>query len=110
MTNRKIDALVAEKVMGWTRAPHGFLHEGVTFQVCPNYSTNIQDAWAVLDELHSKGFGWCIEQAPSMTESTCWLVAEGIHAVEKHAKASVTAVSPPMAICLAALKACGVET
>jgi hypothetical protein len=138
MTSREIDALVAERVLGFRREGRILYSTDKAFRnvfgyvvdltsedtrtwnscnypdILPHYSTRIEDAWDVLDKLHSRGFGWCIEQAPSMTEATCWLVSEsvgpGIHAVEKHAKASVTAASSPMAICLAALRACGVET
>lgn len=94
---RELDALIAEKVMGWTydevlgwNSPDGKL----TGQPCPRaYSTDIAAAWAVVVkftgvarvEFH-QAEGWWIE------------LGNG------YDSASATAPTAPLAICLAALK------
>jgi len=111
-TGAELDALVAEKVMGWRSDPHGMFwigkgtHEDtrITPTECPDCltefpawspSTSITDGMEVLDHfgdvmkrlLHNKGMnGWeCIIDYD-------------------HAAQADTA---PLAICLAALKAVG---
>lgn len=130
MTNREIDALVAEKIMGWTyRKPDpkyisaegvgsyvGFILQPPKINECyerytcagqltfygypPHYSTDIAAAWEVAEQMKLKlvvdgvfGF-WRVIIGP-VGERNVFCVAE-----EETA---------PKAICLAALKAVGVE-
>jgi hypothetical protein len=58
---REMDALVAEKIMGWAKHPHTdsptFWWEGPTKSYLigdlPHYSTDISNAWEVLEEMQS---------------------------------------------------------
>ncbi|GED14021.1 BC1872 family protein [Aneurinibacillus migulanus] len=117
-TGRELDILVAEKVMGWVvdgdiienadldeqgrcTFPSGdFLMNKETREPLPNYSTNIADAWKVLEKLIQLGaeinVGFYKQWDCSIDYPIgCnWLVQ---------------AETAPLAICLAALKALGVE-
>lgn len=73
-------------------------------ETVPNYSTNIADAWRIVEEVWPKYFRleWCDDNIeagePYYDYEDSWIVPEGC-------KASTA----PMAICLAALKCKGVE-
>jgi len=68
---REIDALIAEKVMGWKRRP---VWHGSDMKMClihpsdgtyypdefPNYSEDISAAWAVVKSLDNQNFDICI--------------------------------------------------
>lgn len=119
---RELDALVAEKVMGWKQytfpdaewcqgyAGKQYWQDGVTTVTCtnedgtpncPNYSTNIAAAWAVIEKLRAREplfrffmdynpqALWCVNIAPFPPVTRC--------------------ESPSHAICLAALRAVGVS-
>ena len=132
MTNREIDALVAEKVMGqpveWvevldylSRRKEPYLCEsnegqGANDEV-EHYSTSISAAWELLDR-----FGFIVgprfKAGAYPTDHpgirTGWYVyktwdaaANDTYEWEQHAFAEADTL--PMAICLAALKAVGVE-
>lgn len=112
MTNREIDALVAEKVMGWT-----------------HHVTPMGRVWHRHDgDPHSNAYVGDDEAIPHYTEiiSATWLIVEKFHwfALTKHtyergieyeASFPPRPVEPsrantaPLAICLAALKAVGVK-
>lgn len=89
---RELDLLVAEKIFGWSPSQvydkHSYL----------SYSTDISAAWEVVEKVKSEY---------SVTIDTClehegkWLCTFAYHQVEGD--------SAPHAICLAALKAKGVE-
>ncbi len=56
MTNREIDALVAEKVMGWDKKDVGegcfvWTHQDEDECIFPYYSTFIKAAWEVVETL-----------------------------------------------------------
>lgn len=99
--SRKIDALVAEHIMGWPgqkinvdwSIPRGPL---------PNYSTNIADAWEVVEKFT---YGWQVGLTMD-NEVSCSLVVDKIGISPS---IEVFAPTAPMAICIAALKAKGVE-
>lgn len=121
MTGRELDALVAEKVMGganhcWFKCPScGSIHFGTNFhngkRTChdgcggefhpadaiPEFSRDISSAWEVVEKMASGGFG-----AFSLFERR-----EGWRAGWVAGGADADTV--PRAICLAALKAVGVE-
>lgn len=99
---RTIDALVAEKVIGWTVKPgqigtsHSVKGHFISPVDVPRYSTEIAAAWEVVERF-----------LPMQLEFTigkweCWS-----YAGEK--LCSAEAGTAPLAICLAALKSVGVE-
>ena len=130
---RELDALVAEKVMGWTCVrtesgwdngpdpvtggpqigwygqPPGEEWEGNSGQIIEEYSTDIATAWKVVEVLAAKSQALAL-QAPGSTE-----MSEYYHYFERWTaeflpsplNSSVQADSAPMAICLAALEAVG---
>ena len=116
--NRELDALVAEKVMGWTlvtdivkncsgqwfdsngggtRSEHGW-----------HPDTSISDAWLVVEEMRKRGFGVNIVSpnvdTTSQPRPTDWIVwverEDGVSSV-----ASWRCDSAPEALCRAALEA-----
>lgn len=129
---RELDALVAEKVMGLVLQPITVVdYKGVhtepgsvvkdytapdgrkcrSVKECPHYSTSIADAWLVVEKLQCQGHDgkWffrldydCVEtwDCAFYKESTC----DG-----GYPEQWATALTAPHAICLAALKAVGVE-
>lgn len=96
---RELDALVAEKVMGWTEVC-GYEGEYKGYwKILPKYSTDIAAAWAVVElPLFD---GWAIGR----NASGKW---EVFNPWENNFVVSV-ADTAPHAICLAALKAVGYE-
>ena len=110
MTNRELDALIAEKVFGWTHcAPNspydgevtgvffgtGRPHGGGTIPL-PHYSTDISAAWEVVEKV-----GLLNEYLLGCWDDGIWVVSD----VDGNWYAD--AVTAPLAICLAALKAKG---
>ena len=104
-----LDALVAEKVMGWTLRHPGEKERSywedekgrviwwqTTF--CP--SVDIYMAWRVVDKIKDLKGELCLSYKDKWTVFPTW------HA-DSWAEA-VSASTAPHAICLAALKACGV--
>lgn len=120
---RELDALIAEKVMGLTRHDESYVAEGVGKVLrfvwrdgggtcvysgdmfLPHYSTNIADAWEVVEKLvstpgpngdhHSVQVDYSGGAVVVIDENEDWQV-------------SAIAGTVPLAICLAALKAKGV--
>ena len=132
MNNREIDALVAEKVMGWgvkhfeasqnenspvVQKLERWCVEGIDippedeendwlFGNMPWFSTNISDAWQVVEKMAKYGIAI---HTPRDSEKghMPWrvVIATDISGLAK----AVNGETAPMAICLAALKAKGVE-
>lgn len=124
---REIDALVAEKVMGWKRQRYGV--EGVQWfeprgnsvwlgpTIVPAYTKDIAVAWQVRDkflhwEIKSNQFDvrcelGCFEDGP---EGSC-TIGESVVPLKQKGEGDFVMVEDvtPLAICLAALKAVGVE-
>lgn len=128
-----LDLLVAEKVMGWTK---GHIHEGEVMMLPPNpseneayqsppaFSTNLENAWEVVEKLRSMNLSidvhaypegrkwlkpnedeseWVLTPATTFYQSTickeedhggCWFVL-----------CDAEGTNPAHAICLAALEA-----
>lgn len=105
---RELDALVAEKVMGWeVTIANGWeaYFETESGQFGPwvglwQPSTNMSDAWEVVREMVRKGT--YVEIAQGQELCTCCFNYDDYLTVER-------CESAPLAICLAALKAVGVE-
>jgi len=127
---RELDALIAEKVMGWKPDyPGGWLHQpknkpvnnkyldkdGCT--ILPPYSTDIAVAWEVVNILKEHKDYVCFEftdynSSPTATNCEEWLndeITSGYFAGFCLGRGTVcaAALTAPHAICLAALKAVG---
>jgi hypothetical protein len=110
MTDRVLDADVAEKVMGWTvelivsgrdafeewRDPQGWRYGATP----PSYSSDIAAAWQVVEHMRTRGWRFEIHEL--------W---EGWRAIfvlrATYAEYQERAESAPLAICRAALAAIG---
>lgn len=101
---RELDALIADKVMGWIDVhregdwgylgrPFGAFRD---FRI-PNYSTEITEAWEIVEKLRPH-FLIRIENSGSL-----WIIDFGC----SDPITRIGAVSAPHAICLAALQAVG---
>jgi hypothetical protein len=117
MDSRGLDALVAEKVMGWTVAYdklNGYdVEDGegaIGFppgeEIIPNvsvpyaiedYSTDIRDAWRVVEKMRADGYGADINVRDDYMECDFWR--------GNHTDGVASADTVPEAICLAALRA-----
>lgn len=106
---RALDALIAEKVMGWIEIegesgidpefdPDGILK-------VPRYSTDIAAAFEVLEKLNKLGFGHTIAKQYDITNSR-WVHSVSVNKVFERGVQAVTD-SVPLAVCLCALKALG---
>ena len=123
MTPREIDALVAEKVFNqpveWVevldyqgKRKEPYLCEsnegyGSSDEV-DHYSTSIADAWEVVEKIRGDGRWWQITDC----EEEGWHASAWRTVTENDApvcECDAVADTAPMAICLAALKAVGVE-
>jgi hypothetical protein len=99
--SRKIDALIAEHVMGKPHDeiyyPHRFNAEGekVIRRLIPQYSTDISAAWEVVGKMGHLGLNW---EPLVIDKWDCVFERE-----------STKADTAPMAICKAALKAKNVK-
>lgn len=117
MNLRKLDALVAEKVMGWKdisgpdhgidmwQTPEG--HRGIRGKDIPSYSTDIAAAWEVAEKLSQLCFGlWRVgdewECELDSNDGRFLVAGDSVHVFG-------SGISAPLAICLAALKAVGVS-
>jgi len=107
---RELDALVAEKVMGWKKIKppnpsfkltwmwdrlEGALIEDA--QLTPRYSTDIAAAWEVVGKFFKDGKQTAVLSRP-------WLIPPDYYAWIQYGK-RCPGESAPHAICLAALKA-----
>lgn len=104
-----IDRLVAEKVMGW-KIDEQVSNDDVVavFDEKGNWGTFkptewIQDAWEVVEKLKIA----VIPQAGEAPKNMRYLAEIDDRPLGKHYE--VFAETAPLAICLAALKACGIE-
>ena len=118
---RELDALVAERVMGWKIAehyPYGGSHggipnangtlRGVYIRSVPFYSTDIAAAWGVVEHIFSEGLGgvavdrYNVEMIhPDYGVWVCCIVMRK----DLQPSISINGDTAPHAICLAALKA-----
>lgn len=115
----KLDALVAERVMGWVVSNECGKHwmvplecpffrewDKATWPHCPAFSTNIADAWEVRATLKSKGFEVTIGThggLGNISDDTC--IIRG----DEYDRWDASADNAELAICLAALRAVGVS-
>ena len=115
MTSREIDALVAEKVAGWTAIAESKINgalcgtkpdgeRGYKYEV-PRYSTDIAAAWQVVEKLMGDQYAYTFtlrQLTGRNAPGKCWAVFK-----ESTAGKESEGYGPdaPTAICLAALKA-----
>lgn len=121
MNHKEIDRLIAEKVMGWEYQdcngdelllPPGdvsklqFVKKPDKHQYVKSYSTNIKDAWLVVEEVN-KEYEFELYRDKHERKYVCEFTryVEVIHIYNYRALSE----SAPLAICLAALKSVGVE-
>ena len=113
MTDRELDALVAENIMGWHNenypsalpwtAPAGRCY---AFTEIPHYRTDIAAAWEVVEAVYKKTGSWILV-APSLDR---YVAYEQTGCADPDFGAFCEyADSAPRAICLAALKSVGAE-
>ena len=120
MNNREIDALVAEKVMGWSQvyindypianAPE-YLYPPSDFapeepEIVPHYSIDISAAWQVVEKMIDNE---SLDFPDFKLENYGFWRALFFDAVQNREHGMDEAMTAPMAICLAALKAKGIE-
>lgn len=86
---RELDALVAEKIFGWSKSDLE-INEDIS-----HFSTDIAAAWEVVERLRSRGYRFEVRSQPQ----GFW--------VYFGEEMSAEAPTAPHAICLAALKAVG---
>lgn len=115
---RELDALVAEKVMGWVYHPEWnklaervYGDEPGLFYLrdreLPRYSENMSAVWEVVEKLNS--LGWLISIGNGYYRGLGGKVAVQFKPENQNAHDIVIAETAPHAICLAALKAEGEE-
>jgi hypothetical protein len=116
MTDRELDALVAEEVFGWQRPPpedQDFTVIPMTYEqwstlALPHYSTDIAAAWEVVEKL-SESFEWVLESPTNREEGfTCTFFGTEADAGWMPPPGRAVAETVSKAICLAALMAVGV--
>ena len=126
---RELDALVAERVMGWVRCSawqganlgsaggfvgmnHGCEHaRGTCFPAddsvpWPHFSTDIAAAWEVVEKMRKDGWGMTVDSLGFPGEEwRAWFQCDVSH---DYLKMEIgEAATAPHAICLTALKAVG---
>ena len=112
MDLREIDKLVAERVMGWAdidRKMSGYCPDGngsYYWNCVPRYSDSIEAAWEVWIKLHASRDFCCMDIRMPIHEGVEIALAR---VGTDHVTLTVRNDSAPLAICLAALKAKGVE-
>jgi len=124
MDNNEINRLVAEKVMGWTAVPsitgdyeiwldqagkRRYTKNPSLRFVVVNFSEDIESAWIVVEKLSTK---WQWELVtPFMKDNPCYasLTLGGKTDWNDRADIAEAAATMPLAICLLALRAFGVE-
>jgi len=94
---RELDALVAEKVMGWHPDLCGGKYEAVKI---PAYSSSISAAWEVVEKLQERAL--CVALEWTITDG--WAFGITPHDFPYEFCIKENASSIPLAICLAALK------
>ena len=115
--SRELDALIAERVMGWELddLPEGVVWEGnsetgggVTARTAvPRYSTDIAAAWEVVEKIRGAGFTFSLWDNANQYAAP-W-DCRFTHRDDVGQKGIAIEGTAPHAICLAALRAKGVE-
>ena len=122
MSDRELDALVAEKVMGWTlhKIPHlvegqygyisGVIHSYIGNRLIAPWSpsTDIAAAWQVVEKLRGREETWFEVGSGSPKSNSQWYAQASTFVPGGEWRTfTVRDAIAPRAICLAALKAVG---
>lgn len=113
MKDRELDALVAEKVMGWELigiAPSGgrVVHSPRLWEKeLPHYSSDIAAAWQVVEKMEKDGWESGCETSKGIRRA--WFAWDRRKRFSPKLPKFAEAEAIPRAICLAALKAVGAE-
>ncbi|GEM_PF-1657168 len=104
---RKIDSLVAEKVMGFEVTRDGEIRQdGKRFGI-PSYCRKIEHAWRVVEKLNEK---FTVDIRDTLNDGAeCYLYEFQEETETLFPYTAADGETAPLAICLAALKAVGVE-
>ena len=101
---RKLDALVAEKVFGYTVEEHGTLYvrrgKERGLRDLPDYSTDIGDAWLIVEKMRTEGCHVALETRLGGLGWSAWFGWKD-RATDSESEAN----SPALALCRAALAA-----
>lgn len=114
MDDRDLNVQVAEKIMEWrTWWSHGdgfylYSTSGENSLPLPAFSTDIAAAWQIVEWLHERKIVVIVSNGNGDSHD-CDIILGSPHDVDTLSGVHVTADSWPRAICLAALKAVGVE-
>ena len=121
MNDKPIDELVAEKVMGWIKPPETSILKSMWVETpvgavrpqLPKFSTNIEDAWLVVEKLRSlkEINGEKVRLMPKLIGTSnpdLWTFSINDY-LNSECLSEVQNKAAPMAICIAALKAVGEE-
>lgn len=110
MAARERDIVVGEKVFGWeygkawrTEGPV-MISPDARFLMCPNFSTDIADAWLVVEAMHAQGWHFDLDKRAEASDPWCACFSRGAQG-DAHTTACRDAATAPLSICLAALKA-----
>lgn len=129
---RELDAVVAEKVMGWKRVvvPKDYdgLNAGVTllpttstdvgwapkgayqlWHFCPSYSFDIRAAWLIVEKLRERKEIYQVDCAWLRGANGYPDIYRSVVVMDGLRSVTADANTAPLAICLAALKAVDVE-
>jgi hypothetical protein len=115
-----LDALVAEKVMGWENNKEGPTFFGARADQiwadsgdwkvidCPCYSTDIAAAWEVIEHLQSRGYSfsliWDAHETSKVFYISNYYNGLPCRGWKNREDFEIVEDSAPLAICLAALK------
>jgi hypothetical protein len=118
---RRIDALVAEHVMGWHFDGHNWSFPDGEWQACecsePNGPSGFTTSWdaagQVVERMRERGFNWKIVSGIDFRPlRSVWRVETDnwdIGSTPSDRNGGAFADTLPLAVCLAALRACGVQ-
>lgn len=109
---RRIDALVAEKVMGWCFDGHNWSFPAGEWQACecsepngpPSFTTSWDAAGQVVERMIDAGWEFEVT-ASAMFHEARFTMLEDSKATSYYGSGETS----PRAVCLAALRACGVD-
>lgn len=118
MTPRQRDALVAEKVMGWTKIHIGEDGEpfwGETADGCQaslcDYTTDRVKTWCVVEQMHREGWQITIKGLRPHDRNIPVDIPGEVYGLfrKEHARGEARGEDEPATICRAALRAIGVD-
>lgn len=103
---RKLDALMATKVMGWKDSGLGYeTPEGGRISYTWSPSTDLRTAWQIVEKLRKWSDGHFTLLAFTTNWRAGWDTPDPEDAFDGSFRRFVVAETAPLAICLAALKA-----